>query len=559
VTAELGPGSSFGPYRIESVLGRGGMSVVYLAEDTRLGRRVAIKVLASELAADAAFRSRFVRESQLAAGLEHPNIVPVYEAGETDGRLFIAMRYVRGTDLRSLITLEGPLEPDRTIGLLRPVAAALDAAHRRGLVHRDVKPGNILIASDEGEEHVYLSDFGLSKHTTSQSGLTRTGQFMGTVDYVAPEQIQGQEVDGRADGYSLACVLYECLTSRAPYAKESDVATLFGHIQDPPPRVTEAKPNLPAEIDDAVARGMAKDRDARPRTCVTLIDEAARALGAPSGPRELPEVPPAPTATATAPAVPDPSSSPPVVSSPPSTSPRGRSGNSRVIAAFAAAGVAIAVLIVVLGLALTGGDEPSPGLTPGGATGSTSPTPSPSPSPSPAAAAFTDPGPISIPEFGEAAPYPASIEVSGLSGAIEELTVTLSGITHPFPDDVDVMLVGPFGQSVVLMADVGGSNPATAVTLTFDDAAPVSLRDRGALPARAVRPSVGTELGGGSGLGFEGGPPAPSVASGATLSVFDGTDPNGTWSLFVFDDSGGDEGEISGGWSLEIVVSGASA
>jgi hypothetical protein len=465
---------------------------------------------------------------------------------------------VRGTDLRSLIVREGPLEPDRAIGLLRPVGAALDAAHRKGLVHRDVKPGNILIASDEGEEHVYLSDFGLSKHTTSQSGLTRTGQFMGTVDYVAPEQIQGQEVDGRADGYSLACVLYECLTSRAPFAKESDVATLFGHIQDPPPRVTEARPTLPAEIDDVIARGMAKDREARPRTCGTLIDEAARALGAPSGPRELPPVPPAPTAAAMS----DPSSSPSAASTLPATTPAARSGNSRVIAAFAAAGVALAAVIVVVGLAVSGGDEPgaSPtptadGQSPSGATGSASPTSQPSPSP----AAFVASQPIAIPEFGEADPYPATIEVSGLAGAIEDVTVTLSGLTHPFPDDVDVLLVGPFGQSVVLMADVGGSNPATAVTLTFDDAAPVELRDRGALPARAVRPSVGTELGGGSGLGFEGGAPAPSVPSGAALSIFDGTDPNGTWSLFVFDDSGGDEGAISGGWSLAIVVSGASA
>jgi serine/threonine protein kinase len=205
VTADLGPGSSFGPYRLESILGRGGMSVVYLAEDTRLGRRVAIKLLSSELAEDEAFRTRFVRESQLAAGLEHPNIVPVYEAGETDAQLYIAMRYVRGTDLRSLIVREAPLDPDRTISLLRPVASALDVAHRRGLVHRDVKPANILIASDEGQEHVYLSDFGLTKHTASHSGLTKTGQFMGTVDYVAPEQIQGAG-GRRQDGRVLAGV-----------------------------------------------------------------------------------------------------------------------------------------------------------------------------------------------------------------------------------------------------------------------------------------------------------------------------------------------------------------
>ena len=211
------------------------MSVVYLAKDPRLERSVAIKVLSDELADDQSFRSRFVRESQLAAGLDHPNIVPVYEAGEIEGKLFIAMRYVRGTDLRTLVAQEGSLPTERTVRLLRPIASALDAAHRAGLVHRDVKPANILVAQDQEEEHPYLSDFGLTKHTSSKSGLTQTGTFMGTVDYVAPEQIQGGEVDGRADEYSLACVLYQCLTGVVPFDKGTDVATLFGHLQDPPP------------------------------------------------------------------------------------------------------------------------------------------------------------------------------------------------------------------------------------------------------------------------------------------------------------------------------------
>ncbi len=570
MTADLGPGSSFGPYRLESLLGRGGMSVVYLAEDTRLGRRVAIKVLAPELAADEAFRSRFVRESQLAAGLEHPNIVPVYEAGETDGQLFIAMRYVSGTDLRSLIVHDGPLAPGRTIALLRPVAAALDTAHRRGLVHRDVKPANILIAAGEGEgeEHVYLSDFGLTKHTSSRSGLTRTGQFMGTVDYVAPEQIQGLELDGRADEYSLACVLYECLTARVPYAKDSDVATLFGHIQDPPPRVTESMPDLPGGIDEVIARGMAKDREVRPRSCAALIDEAARALGTPSGRREAPVVPAAPAIAMPAPAVTPPASpplaqvaagpavSPPEGPSPPRSGPPpgGRSSGARLIALFAAAGVAIAAVIVVVGLALTGDDgaepPPSPSASGPATTGTTGPTGTTAPSPSPAVVA--DSAPISIPDFGEATPYPASLEVSGLAGTIADVNVTIAGLSHPFPDDLDMLLVGPLGQSVLLMADVGGRQPASAVTITFDDSAPAALGDRARLGSRSARPSSGTALGGGNCCGFEGGPPAPETAPDPALSVFDGTDPNGTWSLFVFDDTGGDFGSIDGGWSLEI-------
>ncbi|MGZ8567272.1 MAG: serine/threonine-protein kinase, partial [Actinomycetota bacterium] len=440
MSADLGAGSTFGLYRIESLLGRGGMSVVYLAEDTRLGRRVAIKVLSAELAADDAFRSRFVRESQLAAGLEHPNIVPVYEAGEAEGQLFIAMRYVRGTDLRTLLTREGPFDPDRTIALLRPVAAALDAAHRRGLVHRDVKPANILIATDEGEEHVYLSDFGLSKHTSSRSGLTKTGTFMGTVDYVAPEQIQGHDVDGRTDGYSLACVLFECLTAKVPFAKDSDVATLFGHIQDPPPRVTQARESLPSEIDEVMAQGMAKNPDDRPQTATALIDRAARALGAPSGPKEAPSIPAAPTVLAPPPApgwaasTAPPETGPGTV--PPFTSPaadqpskRGGSSNARLIAIFGAAGVAIAAILVVVGLSLSGdGDGPGPSPSP------VSPTPPP-----PIEAANANA--ITISDVGTATLYPAPIEVAGATDTVSGLTVTLTGFSHVFPEDVDVLLV----------------------------------------------------------------------------------------------------------------------
>jgi serine/threonine-protein kinase len=380
VSISLGPGSEFGNYRIDSLLGRGGMSVVYLAEDRRLGRRVAIKVLSPELAEDENFRTRFNRESQLAAGLEHPNIVPVYEAGELGGHLYIAMRYVRGTDLRTLITREGPFGPDRTLTLIRPIAAALDAAHRRGLVHRDVKPANILVAIDEGEEHPYLSDFGLTKHTSSKSNLTKTGQFMGTVDYVAPEQIRGEEVDGRTDQYSLACVLFQCLTGEVPFEKDSDVATMFGHLQDPPPSVAARRPDLPAEVDQVLARGMAKEREARYPTCVSLLDELARTVGVPSGPRAAPE-----TVVAPAPAVPRPPEvgsvppAPPVAVPAPAParapSPVERRPPWAILAGLAAALVAIVGGVLMLG----GGDEgpaptPSPAATtapPTGATGGT--------------------------------------------------------------------------------------------------------------------------------------------------------------------------------------------
>ncbi|HEX9235366.1 MAG TPA: serine/threonine-protein kinase, partial [Actinomycetota bacterium] len=205
-------GSVIAGYRIDSLIGRGGMSVVYLAEDLNLGRKIALKVLAPELAGDARFRERFVRESRLAASLEHPNIIPIHDAREADGVLYIAMRYVEGTDLKGLIKEEGRLDPGRTLSIVGQVAGALDAAHARGLVHRDVKPGNILIArasESGGPEHVYLSDFGLTKRATSDSGITATGQFVGTLDYAAPEQFEGKPLDGRTDQYSLGCCLYE--------------------------------------------------------------------------------------------------------------------------------------------------------------------------------------------------------------------------------------------------------------------------------------------------------------------------------------------------------------
>jgi serine/threonine protein kinase len=227
---ELTSGTGVAGYRVERLLGRGGMGAVYLAEDTSLGRKVALKLLGPELAADERFRERFLRESKLAASLDHRGIVPIYQAGESDGTLFIAMRYVEGSDLRTVLG-EGALEPARAIATLEQVADALDAAHASGLVHRDVKPGNILL---DTRGHAYLSDFGLTKQASSQSGLTQTGQLVGTLDYVAPEQIEGREVDGRADVYSLTCVLYECLTGTKPFARESEVATLWAHINEPP-------------------------------------------------------------------------------------------------------------------------------------------------------------------------------------------------------------------------------------------------------------------------------------------------------------------------------------
>jgi basic membrane lipoprotein Med (substrate-binding protein (PBP1-ABC) superfamily)/DNA-binding SARP family transcriptional activator/tRNA A-37 threonylcarbamoyl transferase component Bud32 len=286
---DLQPGTEVASYRIVRTLGRGGMSVVYLAEHDWLQRKVALKVLAPQLADDERFRERFVRESRLAASLDHPNVIPIYEAGASGGDLFIAMRFVEGSDLRTMLHEEGALEPARAIGILRQVASALDAAHEQGLVHRDVKPANVLLArprSSELVEHVYLSDFGLTKRSASDSAVTGTGQFVGTLDYAAPEQFKGETPDARTDVYSLGCVLFECLTGRPPFRSENDAGLMYAHLQQPPPRVTSERPDLPHEIDRVVGRAMAKSPDDRPRSAGELADGAARALGAELPPRQ---------------------------------------------------------------------------------------------------------------------------------------------------------------------------------------------------------------------------------------------------------------------------------
>jgi serine/threonine protein kinase len=262
------------------------MSVVYLAEHDWLQRKVALKVLSPQLAEDERFRERFVRESRLAASLDHPNVIPIYEAGASGGDLFIAMRYVEGTDLRTLLHEGGALEPGRAVAIVRQVAAALDAAHEQGLVHRDVKPGNVLLARQRGSEageHVYLSDFGLTKRSASDSGITGTGQFVGTLDYAAPEQFKGGTPDERTDVYSLGCVLFECLTGEPPFTSENDAGLMYAHLQAVPPSVTSERPELPRAVDGVLARAMAKAPSDRYAAAGALADEASRALGITSG------------------------------------------------------------------------------------------------------------------------------------------------------------------------------------------------------------------------------------------------------------------------------------
>jgi serine/threonine protein kinase len=267
-------GETFGDYTIEALLGRGGMGTVYLATHERLGRRVALKLLAPELAHDDTFRARFLRESRLAASLDHPNVIPIYDANEIDGVLYLAMRYVSGPSLQPLVRECGPLSVGDTSRIVDQIAGALDAAHRAGLVHRDVKPANVLVA--ETGQHIYLCDFGLAKEASSV-GTTQTGFFLGTLDYAAPEQIEGRGVDARTDVYALGGVVHYCLTGQPPYVRDGDVALLQAHLNDPPPAPSRERRDVPAPVDGVVAKAMAKDPERRYATAGALATDLRRA------------------------------------------------------------------------------------------------------------------------------------------------------------------------------------------------------------------------------------------------------------------------------------------
>ena len=269
-------GTDFVGYRIEALIGRGGMGVVYRAYDLRLKRVVALKLVAPELVLDERFRARFVRESELAMSLEHPNVVPIHDAGDVDGRLYLAMRHVEGTDLRALLRAEGKLEPARALAIAGQVGNALDAVHARGLVHRDVKPSNVLLDQDE---HVYLADLGLTQRLEEQGPRAGENRSVGTPAYLAPEQIEGRPVDGRVDVYSLGCLLYECLTGEPPFAADSRLAMAWAHLEEEPPSASKRNPDLREAIDAVIRKGMAKAPAERYATCAALIVDAQAALG----------------------------------------------------------------------------------------------------------------------------------------------------------------------------------------------------------------------------------------------------------------------------------------
>ena len=264
-------------YRIDSRVARGGMGVVYRAHHLNLERRAALKIIAPDLADSSGFRERFAREARIAAALTHPNVVTVYDAGEVDGTLYLAMQYIEGSDLAEMLAAEGRLRPYRAIDVCRQVASALDAAHALGLIHRDVKPANVLI---EGRV-AYLTDFGLTKRVQgTRAPLTRAGGVVGTIHYVAPEQIEGDQVTARTDVYSLGCVLYHCLTGQVPYPRDTDVGVIYAHLSEDPPRPSHVRSGLPEGLDGVIAKALDKSPDRRFASCGELMAAALAVLDA---------------------------------------------------------------------------------------------------------------------------------------------------------------------------------------------------------------------------------------------------------------------------------------
>ena len=348
-------GSTFAGCRIDAIAGRGGMGVVYRATQVVLNRPVALKVIAPDVALESMFQERFRHEARLAASIDHPHVVPVYEAGEIDGQLYLVMRWVEGVDLRALIDQGTPLQPERAARLTSQVARALGAAHELGLLHRDVKPANVLVADIHGDDHAYLTDFGIARLEHATTGLTQTGAVVGTIDYMPPERIEGASGDARSDVYSLGCMLYEMLAGRPPFVRDNQSARMFAHLSAEIPSATDARPEVPRSLSEVAMCAMAKQPDDRFRTAREMSDAALAAVAAPApaparAPRPAPAPrPPVPSATRVAP--------PPATraTTPDATAAlqpkRGRLG------VLAAAGAVVAAIVIALVVLTSGGDD----------------------------------------------------------------------------------------------------------------------------------------------------------------------------------------------------------
>jgi hypothetical protein len=355
---ELSPGDEFAGYRIERRLGRGGMGVLYLAVEPGLERHVALKLIAPEAAADEVFTRRFAEESRVAASIEHPNVVPIYAAGREGEVPFIAMRYVSGADLAQRLAREGRLEPRAAVELIAQIGNGLDAIHAAGLVHRDVKPANVLLSGGDRAEHAYITDFGVARNVSTESGLTQTGRFVGTLDYVAPEQISGGAVDARADVYALGCLLFKLLTGEVPFPKESEAARLFAHLNDPPPAPSLYVPAVSMALDDVAIRAMSKGPEDRYPSAGDLGRAAQAALRGeqPALPERTVATGAAATRTTETIAVED-TAGPTAVAEPKPTSGRRR---------LMLGGVVLVLIAVVAAVALSSGGGSDPNSAAGG-------------------------------------------------------------------------------------------------------------------------------------------------------------------------------------------------
>ncbi len=462
--------TGFGPYVLHDLLGRGGMGEVYRAYDREQARWVALKLLPAGVAADQGYVERFKRESYAAAQLNEPHVIPIHRYGEIEGRLYIDMRLVDGIDLAGLIAQEGPLHPARVVRIVEQAARALDAAHARALVHRDVKPSNLLVAA---QDFVYLVDFGIAQVGGAGAAppLTADGSTVGTFDYMAPERLWGREVDGRADVYSLACVLYEALTGQRPFPVDGVPALMHAHTSSPPPRVTALRPDLSPGWDVVVARGMAKEPGERYPTCGALVGDAIGVLqGVVPGHVPVPVVPSAHPTHVPGPVVAPPTHVPPAASAsgwPPAatqTPPR----RSRGVAGWLVAAVALVVVAVLTGVLLgqsasgddapTGGDDAAAGATPP-APEAVGPSPAqestPGPGPGRASAPTTESG-------SSPAPDPRQAEGDlGLATTISSpecdssWVVFLGSAVDPdtYPEDVAVLLADHPGAEYLLTED----------------------------------------------------------------------------------------------------------
>jgi hypothetical protein len=379
---ELSDGDEFAGYRVERHLGRGGMGVLYLAVEPGLERRVALKLIAPEAASDEVFARRFAEESRIAASIEHPNVVPIYAAGEEAGVPYIAMRYVAGADLARGLTREGRLSPRVAVDLIAQIGNGLDAIHAAGLIHRDVKPANVLLSGDDGGDHAYITDFGVARNVATESGLTQTGRFVGTLDYVAPEQISGGAIDARVDVYALGCLLFKLLTGEVPFPKDGDAARLFAHLNDPPPAPSLYVPEVSMALDDVVIRAMSKSPDDRYPSAGDLGRAAQAALQG-----ERPATPERTVATGAAATRTAETISTPVeetrVSRQVAAEPQGAGGANRRWALIGGIAALLVALVVVVILVSGGGGSGSDttGTTASKATNSTKKTPRAKPKP----------------------------------------------------------------------------------------------------------------------------------------------------------------------------------